>query len=120
MVKFLIVLSLFFSTIAHAETAADDMQQFLKSCGYGILGGAIAGTVSLVAENRPHEHYSNIAKGASLGLYIGIAYGLNLINQNNNKRSETQIIEESVFVLQPQFINAKFDGFAATFQLIKF
>ncbi len=56
--------------------ASTDITRFLKSCGYGTLGGALAGVVSLAFTDKPSEHLNNIAKGASLGLYFGIGYGL--------------------------------------------
>lgn len=61
---------------------AEELKSFLRSCGYGTLAGAGVGLASLVFEKKPNESYSNIARGASLGLYMGIGYGFILLNQN--------------------------------------
>lgn len=55
---------------------AAELTEFLKSCGYGTLIGAGVGVVSLAFEKNPSEHANNVARGASLGLYGGIVYGL--------------------------------------------
>lgn len=52
------------------------MRTFLLSAGYGAVIGAGVGVVSLLAEDNPDKHMINIARGASLGLYAGMAYGL--------------------------------------------
>lgn len=72
--KFIFLVSPFLIPVsAFAET---DMSGFLKSCGYGALGGAGAGVMSLAFVDKPSEQLNNISKGASLGLYFGIGYGL--------------------------------------------
>jgi hypothetical protein len=68
---------------------AEELKSFLRSCGYGTLAGAGVGLASLVFEKKPNESYSNIARGASLGLYMGIGYGFVLLNQNKQTTSES-------------------------------
>jgi hypothetical protein len=63
-----------------SAAAPGDLLQFLKTCGWGTLIGAGAGTISLAFENKPSEHTINIARGASLGLYGGILYGISAAN----------------------------------------
>ena len=93
---FLIFL-LFFSTATSTSASAEEIKEFLKSCGYGTLIGAMAGIVSLGFEKVPNEHSQNIARGASLGLYSGIFYGLYEI------KNQKKIPSEDVFHLhRPQ------------------
>lgn len=82
------------------ESNAQDLKGFLKSCAWGTVGGAVAGTVSLAFENKPSEHMNNIARGASLGLYAGILYGVADSSQVN-RASEVSQSEE--FKNSPQF-----------------
>jgi hypothetical protein len=71
-----VLLLVFFSQAAFSQ----DLKRFLKSCGYGTMAGAGLGLASLVFEKKPNESYGNIPRGASLGLYGGIAYGLFAMN----------------------------------------
>ena len=49
------------------------------SCAYGTGIGAGAGLISLAFTDDPGSKVSNVARGASLGLYAGIAMGLYLV-----------------------------------------
>jgi hypothetical protein len=73
MKKIILALCLSFS---FSFAQAGDLPSFLKACAYGTLAGAMAGVVSLALTDKPDEHGNNVARGASLGLYAGIAYGL--------------------------------------------
>ena len=55
---------------------ASELSDFLTTCGYGTLGGAALGAVSLAFVEDPSSKVGNIARGASLGLYAGIGWGL--------------------------------------------
>lgn len=79
--KLFLIITLLLSQSAFSQ----DLKQFLKSCGYGTLAGAGLGLASLVFEKKPNESFVNIARGASLGLYGGLAYGLFAMNQEANK-----------------------------------
>lgn len=59
--------------------------------------GAGVGVVSLLAEDKPDKHMINIARGASLGLYAGMAYGL-YVNYGM-----TQSQPQSDYTLVPRF-----------------
>lgn len=50
-------------------------REFLMSCTYGILAGALVGAATLALEDDPSQKVNRIAKGASLGLYSGILLG---------------------------------------------
>ncbi len=54
-------------------------REFIASCTYGVLAGTLVGTASLAFTDRPGDNLNNIARGASLGLYTGIALGLYVV-----------------------------------------
>ena len=74
----------FISFDAHAEK----MTSFLRACGYGTLGGAAVGLASLAFTDNPSGKMNNVARGASLGLYAGIGYGLFMMNQKSGVESD--------------------------------
>ena len=82
------ILSLTFSGPVLA--APGDLGRFLKACAWGTAIGAGAGAVTLAFEEKPSDHTVNVARGASLGLYAGIAYGL-LQQQKTESRSDEVI-----------------------------
>lgn len=91
---------------------AEELKTFLRSCGYGTLIGAGVGLASLVFEKKPNESYSNIARGASLGLYAGIGVGLFMVN-NPSSSVEALTVKEpsSNFFLAPNFDNQSLNAF---------
>ncbi len=75
---------------------ASDLAGFLRTCAWGTLAGALVGTASLIAEDKPSEHTINIARGASLGLYAGILYGI-----SNSSASDSPVMnDEASFWLE--------------------
>ena len=46
------------------------------SCTYGVLAGTLVGAASLAFVDRPGDNLQRVARGASLGLYAGIALGV--------------------------------------------
>ena len=105
------ILTLLIPSLVHAA----DLKKFLKSCAWGTLMGAGAGVVSLAFADKPSENWNNVAKGASLGLYGGIAYGLIQINQ-----SEPQVDQHPDFSLAPQFRDGQVDGIRVSGILFSF
>ena len=55
--------------------SADAGKEFITSCTYGVLAGALVGAASLAFEDEPSENLQRVARGASLGLYLGIGLG---------------------------------------------
>lgn len=108
--KSFLIVSLLLSQSAFSQ----DLKQFLKSCGYGTLAGAGLGLASLVFEKRPNESYGNIARGASLGLYGGMAYGFFSMNQSTNKTSN-DIVESNRLMVYPTI-----DGKIETLYVLQF
>lgn len=84
--------------------SAQDLKAFLKSCAWGVVGGASAGVVSLAFTDKPSESWNNVAKGASLGLYVGIGVGLYQIN--NNLAAD----QRPDFAIIPDFKEGKLNG----------
>ncbi len=77
MKKFILVLVI---ALQASTVQAQELKQFLQNCAWGTLGGAAAGLASLAFTDKPNDSWSNVAKGASLGLYVGIGYGIYKIN----------------------------------------
>lgn len=71
-------------SLSYSSVKAQELKNFLSSCGYGTLAGAGVGLASLVFEKKPNENYNNIARGASFGLYFGIGYGVWLSTQESH------------------------------------
>ncbi|MCJ8277989.1 MAG: hypothetical protein HRT44_12630 [Bdellovibrionales bacterium] len=62
-----------------AKAYAEPGREFLLSCTYGVLAGALVGAASLAVEDEPDEKIHRVARGASLGLYAGILLGLYVV-----------------------------------------
>lgn len=74
-----ISLVLGFSFVAPQKAQADAGREFLLSCTYGVLAGALVGAASLAVEDNPGDKLHRVARGASLGLYTGILLGLYVV-----------------------------------------
>lgn len=64
-----------FARVSQAESG----REFLLSCTYGVLAGALVGAASLAVEDNPGDKVHRIARGASLGLYTGVLLGLYVV-----------------------------------------
>lgn len=92
--------------MSQSAFASNKLVEFIKTCGYGALIGAGVGVVTLAMENNPNEHYANVAKGASLGLYAGIAYGM----YESRRQPEPTLRQDYGLLIIPKFEEAKVDG----------
>lgn len=99
---------------------AADFNRFLKACGIGTLMGAGIGLVSLAAENKPSEHSANITRGASLGLYAGMAYGAYLVAPRPASRMHQDMDYGSNTMIIPTFAQNKVDGFEVSSSVYNF
>lgn len=88
------------------SASAADLRTFLKDCAYGVLIGAGVGVVSLAVADKPGDNLNNIARGASLGLYGGIAYGVYQMNHVE----EVKATQEPSFGLAPVLDKGKVEG----------
>lgn len=99
---------------------ASDFTRFVKSCGFGALIGAGVGLASLAAENKPSEHYASIPRGASLGLYAGIAYGAYLVAPQPKTQMRQDIEFGSTTMIVPTFAQNKVDGVSVSSNIYSF
>lgn len=93
---------------------AQSLRNFLATCGWGVVGGAALGVVSLAAEDKPSESWNNVARGASLGLYAGIAYGLYTMNR------QPATYQQPDFAIIPTFEKGQVEGVRITKTLFDF
>lgn len=90
------------------------VRDFVTTAGKGILAGAALGVVSLAFEDHPEDSWNNVARGASLGLYGGIAYAL-------YSAQKPEISPESSFSLMPIFSkDKKIEGLAYNHLIFSF
>ncbi|MGZ3769034.1 MAG: hypothetical protein ACXVCP_00030 [Bdellovibrio sp.] len=101
-IKFSFLFFIFLLSVQRVQ--AQDLRSFLKSCAYGTIGGASVGVVSLAFADKPSDSWNNVTRGASLGLYAGIAYGL----YDYNKSTETY--QHPDFAIIPNLNNGKIEG----------
>lgn len=76
-----ILLSVVLVSSAAQAQEKEKVSKFLYTCLYGTATGALLGVASLAFANDPAGSMSNIARGASLGLYAGIGIGLYQMDQ---------------------------------------
>lgn len=109
-----IFLITFFVLIQQSSAFGKDLRGFLQNCAYGTVTGATIGFVSLVFTDKPSDSWSNVAKGASLGLYGGIGYGLYQLNKDNKAEGQAE------FAIIPKVQNGKVEGIQLLAQVINF
>lgn len=88
-----LIFALCFSLFS-TQLKAEPLKDFLVSCAYGTVAGALVGVASLAFTDDPGSKMNNIAKGASLGLYAGMGFGLYLVygaNANANISSRSSV-----------------------------
>ncbi|WP_050792914.1 hypothetical protein AB1A81_09675 [Bdellovibrio bacteriovorus] len=83
---------------------AQSLKRFLTSCAWGTLGGAAVGVVSLAVEDKPSQSWNNVARGASLGLYAGVAYGVYSMNK------QPDLSQQPDFAIAPTFEKGQLEG----------
>lgn len=71
-----IILASFFGSNAFGQQQVGPNREFITSVTYGVLAGTLVGVASLAFTTNPGENLNKIARGASLGLYLGIGLGL--------------------------------------------
>jgi len=78
---FLLVVS--FTSAVHAQRNQTDggslPKEFMTSVTYGVLAGTLVGAATLAFTKSPGENLNKIARGASLGLYLGIGLGFYVV-----------------------------------------
>lgn len=85
---FLFLLLLGFMLPVRAEL---NLQLFLADCAYGAMAGAAVGAGTLLFAEDPGNDLNPLARGTSLGLYLGIAVGLLRSENYSTPRDEGSI-----------------------------
>lgn len=70
---------LLISLFLGSQAQATPMKEFVMSCTYGVLAGTLVGAASLAFTKQPGENLHRVARGASIGLYAGIALGFYIV-----------------------------------------
>lgn len=115
--KWILSLSLLISS-SQAFAVEGALGRFLKSCAWGMAIGTAVGTVTLAFEEKPSEHTINIARGASLGLYGGIAYGM--LQMNPPEPANRSQFDQDIGWIAPSVKDGSVVGVNANFVLHPF
>jgi len=127
-------------TLSSQQVKAEASREFLLSCTYGVLAGALLGAASLATESDPGDKVHRVARGASLGLYSGILLGLYVVyvvpaQIEKDEREKLRRYEERVLpdygqippafvppkvALLPVFENQRLTGAALNYNVINF
>jgi len=107
---------MFFGSLSARAENNDKLKVFLTTCAYGTAAGAVAGLGSLVFSSNPSGSLNNIAIGASLGLYVGIGFGLYFINNAEVPAKQ----EMSSTYLTPQWHQGRVDGAQIHYSIFQF
>ena len=105
------------SFLVSPQARADAGREFMMSCTYGVLAGTLVGAATLAFESQPGDKLYKVARGASIGLYTGIALGLYVVYGVSDeedmdyynvpglpppeKRSFRQRSSKALFAIQP-------------------
>jgi hypothetical protein len=114
---------------AHADT---EMKEFLMSCTYGVLAGTLVGAALLAFTDQPGENLSKVARGASIGLYTGIALGLYVVYGIDEKEEDPDMLngpsghwrgrqhKQPLWALAPTLHEGRLDGAALVGEVFRF
>ncbi len=71
-------------------------RELIMSCTYGVLAGTLVGAASLAFVDQPGENLQHVARGASIGLYVGIGLGYYtaFVLPKQLQREEEKILNE--------------------------
>jgi|GEM_PF-1159686 len=123
-----------------ASGGMDPTREFITTCTYGALAGGLVGAATLAFSDDPGNKIGNVAKGASLGLYVGIALGLYMISGPSGgeddaaaaaaagitkidapvKHSVAKSIQPPSFAVYPMLSERGVEGARAQFNLLSF
>jgi len=90
------------AAVAQAQQASPE-REFIMSCTYGVLAGTLVGAASLAFVDKPGDNLKLVARGASIGLYMGIGLGIYTVYilPKQLEREEDRIIEGQTGSLPP-------------------
>ncbi len=101
--RFWILILFFVSPFARAN---QNSHEFVMSCSYGVMAGALVGAGALAFTKHPSQNLNYIARGASYGLYSGIILGLYVI-YGLPLEDEPRVSITPIYNLQAQLDGAK-------------
>lgn len=86
-------------------------REFIMSATYGLMAGTLVGAASLAFVDKPGDNLQKVARGASLGLYVGIGLGLYTVyilprqlEKEDQRRLEPDFIDDYYGWKPPQFL----------------
>ena len=89
--KLMLVALLFFGPFS--ASAQNATKEFTTATTYGVLAGTLVGAASLAFTEHPGENLQRVARGASIGLYLGIMLGVYIVYIVPGKEDELQELE---------------------------
>lgn len=116
----------------NAMAASNPEREFIMSCTYGVLAGTLVGAASLAFTEKPGDNLQRIARGASIGLYVGIGLGLYTVyilpkqlQKEEDQRLESETLGSNQIRLPKVFIfpvgsEMGIDGVGAMWQVARF
>ncbi len=101
----ILLITLLVAATPYKKANAEAGREFLLSCTYGVLAGALVGAASLAVEDDPSSKVHRVARGASIGLYSGILLGLYVVYvvpAQWEQQQEDNLEEEYQEVIDPE------------------
>lgn len=124
------VISVFGPYQPKAIAQASPPKEFITSVTYGVLAGTLMGIASLAFTSNPGDNLNKIARGASLGLYLGIALGFYVTYGVSDEAPEDMVnypyhfrekrIKESSLLVYPLIDEKGLEGMAGLWQVTSF
>lgn len=87
---------------APARENQNAMREIITSATYGVLAGTLVGAASLAFTDQPGENLQRVARGASLGLYAGLALGFYVAYVVPNQQEE--LLDESLPPTEEEYL----------------
>jgi len=112
----------------NADAQASPPKEFITSVTYGVLAGTLMGIASLAFTKNPGENLNRIARGASLGLYLGIALGFYVAYGVSEEPADDmvrlnqprQTLPDPRLIVYPLLDEKGLEGVAALWQVTSF
>lgn len=102
-------------------------REFVMSCTYGVMAGTLVGAASLAFTSKPSDNLNRVARGASIGLYLGIALGLYvvyIVPGLEEEAADQDPVARFPFMLSPTFAwvngHERLDGVKADMTVMRF
>lgn len=117
--RFSLCLLIFISSFGWAQTStyapqSDPQREFIMSCTYGVLAGTLIGAASLAFVDQPSENLNKVARGASIGLYVGILLGAYVVyvvpSMEEDPYESNPLVSQNVFLEPLLNMDGQVDG----------